>query len=177
MSIFPSDEQVLRNEILFKELQNQTDRGVAIVGVAWVEEALLAALESFLQDDKKARNSLFGTNGPVSTFSARIYLARLLGMTSKVITSDLHILRKLRNEFAHSVLDAGNNLLSFTTPGMSDRCLSLKCIKHEKHPNPRVAFIHACAVLNWDFHMHQFGAQKVKNGGLIHAQVENRTLR
>lgn len=49
MSTFPSDEAIERSLALVTEVENQTDRGVAIVGVAWVEESLLAAIHSFLE--------------------------------------------------------------------------------------------------------------------------------
>jgi len=43
MPIFPSEEAIERSLALVKELNGQTDRGVAIVGVAWIEAALVAA--------------------------------------------------------------------------------------------------------------------------------------
>ena len=48
MATFPSDEAVARSNELIQELNGQTDRGVAIVGVAWIEEALVAAIHAFL---------------------------------------------------------------------------------------------------------------------------------
>ena len=73
------------------ELNSQTDRGAAIIGVAWVEEELQSAIESFLEQDKKAWDRLFGRSGALGTLSAKIDLTRLLGMCSKTIASDLHI--------------------------------------------------------------------------------------
>lgn len=168
-----NEEEAFRKiETLVTEMNNQTDRGVAIIGVAWVEEELQAAIESFLEKDKKAWGRLFGRSGALSTLSAKIDLAHLLGMCSKAITSDLHILREIRNEFAHIVTAKDLSGLTFKSTHIADRCLALKCIAHESISDPRTAFIRACAVLNADFNMHRFFGQKVSSGGLIYAKNE-----
>lgn len=110
------EQETLEREMaLVQELDRQSDRGAAIIGLAWVEEALHAALVSFLEDDKTARERLFRQSGPLSALSAKIDLARLLGMCTAVIATDLHSPRKIRNDFAHSVLAADNSSLSFET--------------------------------------------------------------
>jgi hypothetical protein len=167
MATFPSDEAIARSNELIQELNGQTDRGVAIVGVAWIEEALVAAIHAFLEKDKKAWDRLFRKSAPLSSLSAKIDLARLLAMTSDAIHSDLHILRDIRNEFAHSVLDRDDSPLTFKTPYIKDKCLALKCVKHEELSEPRHAFVRACAVLNSDFYMHEFFGQSLQNGGRV----------
>lgn len=161
-----------RTEALILELEHQSDRGAAIVGVAWVEEELQAAIESFLEQDKKAWDRLFGRSGPLGTLSSKIDLACLLGMSTKVITSDLHILRELRNVFAHTIAAKDNTALTFGSPHIKDKCLALKCVAHESISEPRVAFVRACAILNADFYMLRFFGQKVSSGGQVFAKVE-----
>jgi len=172
MATYPSDEGEARTEALVRELEAQTDRGVAIVGVAWVEEALTAALESFLVKDKAAWARLFRKSGPLSSLASKIDLSRLLDMTSKAVASDLHILREVRNEFAHAILDKNNAAISFTTPRVKDRCLALRTVAHEKHRAPKSAFIRACAVLNADFEFIRFMGQTVAHGGQVRANGE-----
>jgi DNA-binding MltR family transcriptional regulator len=167
-----TNETLKRTEALLIELKGQSDRGTAIVGVAWVEEELQAAIESYLEKDKKAWDRLFGRSGPLASLSSKIDLARLLGMSSKMITSDLHILRDLRNEFAHTVAAKDNTVLTFNSPHIKDKCLALKCVAHESISEPRVAFVRACAILNADFYMHRFFGQGVSSGGLVHAKIE-----
>ncbi len=167
MAIFPSDEAIARSTALVQELNGQSDRGVAIVGVAWIEEALVAAIHAFLEKDKTAWDRLFRKSGPLSSLSAKIDLARLLAMTSDAIHSDLHILRDVRNEFAHSVLDKDDSPLTFQSPRIKDKCLALKCVKHEELTDPRHAFVRACAVLNSDFYMHEFFGQPLQDGGRV----------
>lgn len=167
MATYPSDEAIARSIPLVEELERQSDRGVAIVGVAWIEEALVAAIHAFLEKSPSAWDRLFRKSGPMSSLSAKIDLARLLAMTSDGIHSDLHILREIRNEFAHAVLDKDNSLLGFQTPRIRDKCFALKCVKHENLSDPRHAFIRACAVLNADFYMHEFFGQSLQDGGRV----------
>ena len=167
MASFPSNEAIARSSALVQELNGQSDRGVAIVGVAWIEEALVAAIYAFLEKDKTAWDRLFRKSGPLSSLSAKIDLARLLAMTSDAIHSDLHILRDVRNEFAHSVLDKDDSPLTFQTPPIKDKCLALKCVRHEELTDPRHAFVRACAVLNSDFYMHEFFGQPLQDGGRV----------
>lgn len=172
MATFPSDDATSRSLLLVQELDNQSDRGVAIVGVAWVEEALTAAIHAFLEKNKNAWERLFRKSGPLSSLSSKIDLARLLAMTSDAIYSDLHTLREVRNEFAHAILDKNDKSLSFETPHIKDKCMSLTCVKHEEIVNPRHAFIRACAVLNADFYMHEFFGQPLQDGGRVVARQE-----
>jgi DNA-binding MltR family transcriptional regulator len=164
-----------REMVLIQELEQQSDRGTAIIGLAWVEEALHAAVVSYLVDDKSARDRLFRQSGPISTLSAKIDLARLLGMCTATIASDLHILRGIRNEFAHSVMAADNTALSFETTHIKDKCMSLKCVAHEELNRPRHAFVRACAVLNSDFYVHKLVGEKVAGGGQVLAVIEDET--
>jgi DNA-binding MltR family transcriptional regulator len=168
-----SDEAIKQALSLVQEIENQTDRGAAIVGAAWVEEELHAAIESFLEKDKAAWDRLFRKSGPLSSFSAKIDLARLLGMVSNVVASDLHILREIRNEFAHSVLDKDKSVLSFRTARIKDKCLALRSVKHEEIHDPRVAFIRACAVLNSDFYLHKLVSPSFQRDCKIRAKCED----
>lgn len=172
MATFPSDEAIARSLALVQEVENQSDRGVAIVGVAWIEEALVDAIQAFLEQHKPAWDRLFRKSGPLSSLSAKIDLARLLAMTSDVIHSDLHILREVRNEFAHSILDRDHTTLTFQSPRVRDKCLALHCIKHEGLNDPKHAFVRACAVLNADFSMHKFIGQVIQDGGRIVSRDE-----
>jgi hypothetical protein len=62
-----STEAHQRMMALIEEMAEQTDRGAAIVAAAWVEEAMSAAIESFLHSDTKAWQRLFEGNGPLAT--------------------------------------------------------------------------------------------------------------
>lgn len=169
---FYSEQAIQQAIALVQEIETQTDRGAAIVGAAWVEEELQASIESFLSKEKKAWERLFRKSGPLSSFSAKIDLALLLGIVSAVIASDLHIIRDVRNEFAHSILDKNSLSPSFSTPHIKDKCLALRCVEHEAHLDPRASFIRACAVLNSDLYIYKLVGESISNRSTIRAHVE-----
>jgi hypothetical protein len=169
----PDGEAFTRSIALVQELESQSDRGAAIVGAAWVEEELTAAIRSFLQKDKRAWERLFNRSAPLSAFASKIDLARLLGMCTAAIASDLHIVRELRNEFAHSVLSKDHIALAFSLPHLKDKCMALRCVAHEELSKPRTAFVRACAVLNSDFYIHRFSGRTIEGGETIFAKVEH----
>ena len=151
----PDSEKLM--ETLIEEMGSQTDRGAAIIGAAWVEEAMTAAIEAYLYPSSKAWDGLFGNYGPMSTFSAKIDLARLLGMVSEVIRADLRIIRDVRNEFAHRIAHKDSQeKLSFKTEHIRSKCLNLRCVEHEEHKDARRAFSRACGTLNSDFKISQW---------------------
>jgi hypothetical protein len=168
-----SVEAQKRMMALIEEIEDQTDRGVAIIGAAWIEETMSAAIESFLHSDSKAWDRLFVGNGPLSTFSAKIDLCSLLGMISGPIKSDLHIIREIRNEFAHQIVHRSEHTkLSFATSHIEDKCLTIKCVAHEDHHQPRTAFVRACATLSSDFELLVYIGEKVSFGSGIMARSE-----
>jgi DNA-binding MltR family transcriptional regulator len=158
---------------LIEEIEEQTDRGVAIVGAAWVEEAMTAAIESLLHSDNKAWSRLFSGNGPLSTFSAKTDLCSLLGLVSATIKSDLHIIREIRNEFAHQIVHRFEHTkLSFVSPHINDKCKALKCIAHEDILLSRTAFVRACATLSSDFELLIYAGNKLPDLGQVITRTE-----
>ena len=63
-----------------------------------------------------APKSLFEGNGPFSTLSSKIDVAYALGLLSSEERRELHLLRKIRNEFAHAV----DHEISFDSPKLRD---------------------------------------------------------
>jgi DNA-binding MltR family transcriptional regulator len=106
---------------IVEELEQQTDRGAAIIGAAFVENLLRQAVESRLRGDtaieKRAANRLFGTTGPLSPFSAKIDLGLLLGLYREEVRGDLHRIREVRNQFAHD-----EEPRDFAYPKISEHC-------------------------------------------------------
>jgi len=87
-----------------KEFDNASDRAVAILGAAYVEEAVLDALLTELGiEDPNNIDELLGNGAPLSTFSNKIMMASVLGLTGPRTRGDLDRIRKIRNECAHSV--------------------------------------------------------------------------
>ncbi|VXC04643.1 hypothetical protein [Massilia sp. 9I] len=165
-------EDHARMQVVVQELKNQSDRGVAIVGGAWVEEGLLGMLEAAFQPDPTVWKRAIGNYGPLSTFAAKIDMAHLLRMVSPQIYSDLNAIRSIRNAFAHDVAHKKTQeQLSFSANDIKDKCLALRCVSHEKWPNPRHAFIRACAMLCADFEAMQTFVQ-IPHLGTVNAYGE-----
>jgi hypothetical protein len=103
------------------ELEQQTDRGAAIIGAALVESLLRQALESRMRVrtllEKRTAKGLFGTMGPLSSFSAKIDLGLVLGLYSEDVRGDLHRLREVRNQFAHEEAPR-----DFAHPKIAEHC-------------------------------------------------------
>jgi DNA-binding MltR family transcriptional regulator len=86
-----------------KEIETSTDRAAAIVAAAFVEDHLTTALRRRFHQDEKILDELFRGTGPLAPYSTKIKLAYLMGMFSEQTASEIHYIRKIRNEFAHNI--------------------------------------------------------------------------
>jgi len=73
------------------------------VGAARLELALERLLMRAMQPHPGGSDNLFDPDRPLGTFSAKISLAFRLGLLDKKVESSLQLVRKIRNDFAHSV--------------------------------------------------------------------------
>jgi hypothetical protein len=100
-------------------IQNESDRACAVLGVATVDVFLEGLLQAAMIADAPAE--LFKSNGSCATLSSKIDLAFALGLIPSDDRRDLHLLRKIRNDFAHAV----DHELSFVHPRVADRVKEL----------------------------------------------------
>jgi DNA-binding MltR family transcriptional regulator len=93
-----------RNQII-EELTTESDRGCILVGASvlshFLEEILRTALVTNSHAMKHAVAPLFGSMGPLSTFSVKIKLAYGLGLIPMYCFTDLEKIRRIRNVAAH----------------------------------------------------------------------------
>ena len=86
-------------------MHSESDRGCILVGASVLEESLKDVLEiTFSQDAHVVKHAvvpLFGSLGPLSTFSSKIKLAYSLGIIERWCFDDLEKIRKIRNAAAH----------------------------------------------------------------------------
>jgi len=132
---------------IVNDLQLEEDRGAVLVGVAFLDDVLDALLRAVLIDDSRTVDKLLKYPGPVCTFAARCDLAYSMGLLNAKMYSDLRIMRKIRNEFAHS-----HRPVRFTQAKIENRCRELspipwKKLKLDWNPSPRSDFIVAVACL------------------------------
>jgi hypothetical protein len=104
-----------------KELQDETDRGLPLVGAALIDEKLLRTLESFFVEGKSANKLLSAPNAPLGTFSSRIEACYSLALIDRFEYQETGLIRKIRNEFAHA-----KHGLSFESDQIKGLCTSLQ---------------------------------------------------
>lgn len=105
------------------DIHNESDRGCVIVAAAvmdsWLEELIRKHVQKYLASNSVIK-SLFDMNGPISNFSSKILVCRSFGLIDEVAYHDLMIVRKLRNNFAHSADGA-----SFLSPEVKQKVRSM----------------------------------------------------
>jgi DNA-binding MltR family transcriptional regulator len=114
--------RVLDSLFKFSELFDygeKSDRAIAIIGPAFLDVLLGSILTEFLVDDEKEVNRLLQPEGPLSTFGGRVTACYCLGLIGEIVKSDLRLVGKIRNRFAHD-LYAG-----FSDPNVSGWCRAL----------------------------------------------------
>lgn len=84
-------------------LTNESSRGAILIGTAKVEEYLEKLISSILpKEDKKYKTRLLNYPGPISSFSSKIELSYAFRLIDKDLYDALNILRKIRNNAAHT---------------------------------------------------------------------------
>lgn len=84
-------------------LVDEGTRTFCILVVSFMEDALRRVFaQSWSIHGRAEENSYFGSNGPLSTFSQRLAVAKGVGWLNDELVQQAHILRKIRNEFAHN---------------------------------------------------------------------------
>jgi hypothetical protein len=78
------------------------DRGMGILMVTGVEDALQKAIESRLHVERDQRDLLFGYDSPVGTFDYKIRIGHALEIFGAETKQNLELLKAIRNAFAHS---------------------------------------------------------------------------
>lgn len=103
-------------------LNGETDRGCALMAAEYLSNQLGELLRAHFIDDKKTCDEVLeAANGALSTFSPRIEFAYLLGLIGPAARRELHLVRKIRNEFAHQYRP-----LAFDEERISARCQELR---------------------------------------------------
>ncbi|UWP99248.1 hypothetical protein [Aliiroseovarius crassostreae] len=104
-------EEEKLNDLYYKRLHtfldasnSETERGRALIAASLIEEMLDEILRGFLLDTKATAKLFNGPNAPLSTLSSKGLASAALGLISQSEHRDIELIRKIRNEFAHSVM-------------------------------------------------------------------------
>jgi len=84
--------------------RSETDRGRALVAASLIEEMLEEVLRCFFLENSATKKLFEDPNAALSTLSAKASASRALGLISHEEFSDIELVRKIRNSFAHSVM-------------------------------------------------------------------------
>lgn len=104
-----------------EQLDKESERGVVIVSAALLNETLEQLIKDNLAPSAEKDDELFvGAYAPLDSFSTKIDLAYRLGLVGLSTRSSLHLIRKLRNDFAHSALQ-----ISFESNSVQSRIREL----------------------------------------------------
>lgn len=88
----------------FTGLLLEGDRAAAVLGAARIDVALEKLLKAVMSHHPGGSDNLFDSDRPLGTFFAKIALPHRLGLIDDDFEHALQMLRKIRNDFAHSVV-------------------------------------------------------------------------
>jgi len=113
----PDDLKYLSSD----EFKHLPDRAAAILLAATMEALLEATvLDALPNGSPDVHKALLSEAGAMGSFAAKIDLALALNVISVDCQKDFHIIRKIRNVFAHARTE-----VSFATPEISEACAKL----------------------------------------------------
>ena len=139
----PLDVTINDYEDMVELFRSESDRGAAVLAGSYVENFLGIYLKSRMADQSLS-TKIFSPNGPLATFAQRIDFAQAFGFLSEVLCEELHLIRKIRNHFAHHPKSA-----SFAASPAREWVASLRSSTEVSFPDerkfkvdePKVAFL------------------------------------
>lgn len=132
-----SDDKQFEDVISFRRsLDEETDRGCALMAAAFLDSELNGLLRLLLVEDPRVADETLGQGKPIGTFSARIDLCYMLGLISPLSRKDFHLIRKIRNTFGHTHLPK-----TFSDQEIANRCKELTHHLRDEAASPRTLFV------------------------------------
>jgi len=89
-----------------EEFKNESDRAAVVLGGAQLDLLLYQLLDAFLLPVTSGKDELLEGDSPLATFSARINVSYRLGLIDEDLARALHLVRRIRNSFAHEISSA-----------------------------------------------------------------------
>ena len=98
-----NDEKTMEGlEKRLRELDARAVIGKVLTEATWIEGLLTKVLEANMPEkSNNLRESLY-ENGPLTTFSYKIKIARAFGFIPADLAAEIHKIRVIRNRFAHT---------------------------------------------------------------------------
>jgi hypothetical protein len=102
------------------EFKGESDRAAVILGAAKLDALLAQLLDRVLLPSIGSNDELLDGDSPLATFSARINACYRLGLIGPAFAKTLHLVRRIRNAFAHEAVG-----VSLESGAHADRLKSL----------------------------------------------------
>jgi len=112
-----SDSEI---ESIVTEFKNESDRATVILGAAKIDAQLYLLLSKFLKPSISSQDELLDGDNALGTLSSKISIAYRLGLIDAHFAKSLHLIRKIRNSFAHEF-----KTMSIASGGHADRVREL----------------------------------------------------
>ena len=107
---------------LVSDLETETDRGVALLAVAFLDDVLDLLLRASFVNDAEAVNRLIGPGRPLESFGSRAHIAYCMGLLGADVYNDINLIREIRNDFAH------RQPTNFEQGDIRLKCNKLRCV-------------------------------------------------
>lgn len=127
----PHDLDLGHWNVMMDSFDLESDRGAAVLAGSFTENYLGIYLRELLVN-KKVSKDLFGSMGPLASFSQRISIAYGFGFITEEQYANLNLVRKIRNHFAHHPLEA-----SFESKEIAELVARLSTMKIAEESEPR----------------------------------------
>jgi len=86
-----------------RHLLTESDRAAGVLAPAFLDDLLGQLLRVKLNESTSTASLLAPDRGALGTFSAKIDMTHSMGLIDSTTWNDLHIIRKIRNRFAHEI--------------------------------------------------------------------------
>jgi hypothetical protein len=95
------DHDFLAFRQFMDEFRGESDRAAVVLGAAKLDLLLYQMLQRFFRPSTSKSDELLDGDSPLGTFSAKITIAHRLGLIGDDLCRALHLIRRIRNAFAH----------------------------------------------------------------------------
>lgn len=119
---------------IVQELHKESDRAAAIIAGALLEDRIEITLRARFTNHKATYQNLFGVARPLNSFAAKNDLAFLLRCYGKKLHTELEIINRIRNRFAHYLSDKGDEIKDFNSTAIKNLSSNLTIIESYIRP-------------------------------------------
>jgi hypothetical protein len=136
-------------DFLNDEFEKESDRAAVILVASLIDDCLTGLLKSYLVPIAQSQDSMFDSaTAPMSTFSAKIDISHRIGLISAKLCRDLHLIRKIRNSFAHDIY--GCSFDNGSVRARVDEVYNSICaLEKEKESETRDKFLYLSSGILW----------------------------